>query len=162
MASEPIFTSLLRRLEAAGHTFLAHSAYNRDFVLSSVDIVSPSDRGSLRLTNSVNYVTPNSTSSFCPVVFGEIKEIMSVPADPLHERSLCLNIGFPTGAWNEVDTLMWNQLSELDFVMRRDAADNDCLLPDADFGSAYKNITHTIPWSTGPTGESSDRMFLRL
>ncbi|KAK6967137.1 hypothetical protein R3P38DRAFT_2815279 [Favolaschia claudopus] len=171
MASKALFASLLRRLKDSGHTLLAHSLYNREFCLARDNSFNTVELDSTSFLLGTYYVIPpNPGEKFCPVVFGEVKEIVTAEAcpishtassDPNSLHTLCLSIGLPTGAWNEIDTLVWNQLSELDFVMRRDAADNDCLLPDADF-TAYKNITRTVPWSSGPTGEASDRIFLNL
>ncbi|KAK7000532.1 hypothetical protein R3P38DRAFT_3056086 [Favolaschia claudopus] len=163
MTSSTLFTSLLGRLKDSGHVLLAQSCYNQDFHLSSVNpahLVSPSFKGAY-------YVSASSGRNFCPVVFGEIKEIVRVDEPhnsyPSSLHSVCVNIGFPAGACNALDTMVWNQLTELDFVMRRDAAENDCMLPEVDFGSAYKDISHTVPWSIGPSEDSrNNRVFLRL
>ncbi|KAK6983813.1 hypothetical protein R3P38DRAFT_2807746 [Favolaschia claudopus] len=169
-----LLDSLLRRLSNSGHVLLAHTTYNRDFCISSTDcpIVGSSAQEYDDPENGKNgshYITVNSGQPFCPVVLGEVKEIVTVDdsslsSDSVHLHPVYVNIGFPARTWNELDALLWNQLSELDFVIRREAADNDCMLPDADFGSGYRTIKHTIPWSTGPTGDGDvhDRIFLRM
>ncbi|KAK6984010.1 hypothetical protein R3P38DRAFT_2807208 [Favolaschia claudopus] len=163
MTSTALFASLVKRLKDSGHVLLAQSRYNQDFHLSSIHpshLTAPSFKGAY-------YVAASSGRHFCPVVVGQIKEIIQTDEPhnsyPSSLHSVCLAIGFSTDACNELDTVAWNQLAELDFIMRRDAAENDCLLPEIDFGSAYKDIKHTVPWSTGPSEDSrNNRVFLRI
>jgi hypothetical protein len=54
-----------------------------------------------------------------------------------------INIGLPSWPSQQVDTLFWNQLAELGYVMCRESADNDSqyhLLPSRSYHVSYPPI----------------------
>ncbi|KAJ6538397.1 hypothetical protein B0H10DRAFT_1971560 [Mycena sp. CBHHK59/15] len=119
---------VLGSIAEAGQVCMAHCSYGTHFA------------GSRDIYGSFVYKDPNTGVLFRPVLFGEVKEILSPAANANQIDSLCyqgyqrspaamITLGLPICAGHDVDTFFWNQLAELSFSMRRESADNDCLLP---------------------------------
>ncbi|KAJ6561261.1 hypothetical protein B0H10DRAFT_1966609 [Mycena sp. CBHHK59/15] len=119
---------VLGSIAEAGQVCMAHCSYGTHFA------------GSRDIYGSFVYKDPNTGVLFQPVLFGEVKEIVSPAANANQIDSLryqgyqgsptaMITLGLPICAGHDVNTFFWNQLAELSFSMRCESADNDCLLP---------------------------------
>ncbi|KAJ7489724.1 hypothetical protein B0H11DRAFT_2191818 [Mycena galericulata] len=151
--AQPSFLSIVNSVHSLGHSFMTECPYGTTF--ESNECVD----GSSLYTNCFSRNQP-----FRPVIFGEVKEILhrgQVQGGWTKSPVATLNLGLPKLATNLVDTFFWNQLAELDYGMRRESADNDSqvhMLPD----EGYIPLDYLIPWSQGPLGEPSDRIFTQI
>ncbi|KAJ7086526.1 hypothetical protein C8R44DRAFT_893588 [Mycena epipterygia] len=157
MSSSSAFRVLLDSLQSTRLVLLADCLYGTDFVLA------PCIDGTF--TYEHRYTTDR---QFKPVLLGEIKELVSglppsgsLLAGSVTTGSATINIGLPKWSHHEIDICFWNQLNELSYTMRRESADNDCLVHSMRAGD-YTPIQCLIPWSVGPSGEPSDRLFVQI
>ncbi|KAJ7233263.1 hypothetical protein B0H12DRAFT_1076642 [Mycena haematopus] len=151
------FRTLIDRLKSSDLVLMAEASYSVDFEPTCQPDGSSSQR-------------------FIPVIFGEVKEITSRDCLPMGAHpslsvqgpyflSATLSLGLPTCAPNLIDTFYWNQLAALDYAVRRESAENDCLLPDVAAGQdhvGYIKNRQLVPWTLGPSGLPTDRVFIRI
>ncbi|KAJ7725233.1 hypothetical protein DFH07DRAFT_970949 [Mycena maculata] len=152
MSSEHLFRRLLNSVHYTGFSFLTDCRYGTHFEPHQC------------VDGSFAYRSCHDAKPFRPLIFGEVKEIIygtEVTDGKDMSTVATLNLGLPKVASHLVDTFFWNQLVELDYGMRREAADNDSEAHMLPFGD-YVSLDYSIPWSQGPTGEPSDRIFARI
>ncbi|KAJ7831580.1 hypothetical protein B0H13DRAFT_2431536 [Mycena leptocephala] len=126
MSSQWAFEKILDSLKSAGLAFMSECSYGNHFNLSTELPGRLRDRG-------FTYLLPPSAGAgrFRPVIFGQVKEIVSNPSLPKEDLNYLttdyatINIGLPSWPSQQVDTFFWNQLAELGYVMCRESADND-------------------------------------
>ncbi|KAF7340753.1 hypothetical protein MSAN_02103700 [Mycena sanguinolenta] len=151
---------LLDGLASRPVSLMAESTYDMDFKPIQVQSRNTVIYSRVHQPSSTG-TTPSYLERFRPIVFGEVKEII-FSEDSVSENFPCtvLSIGLPANAPHSVDCAFWNQLAELDYVVKREAADDDCVLPNVDI--EYMAAHQVIPWSLGPQGDNDDRVFVRI
>ncbi|KAJ6537164.1 hypothetical protein B0H19DRAFT_1382859 [Mycena capillaripes] len=145
MISQWAFQKVLQVLESRDLLLMAECKFGSTFEASSVQ------------EDAWAYVFQRG-GRFRPVIFGEVKEIVTTAAQA---DCVTIGLGLPRKASQMVDTFYWNQLNELDYTMRRESADNDSLLHLLPSGN-YIPIRKFVPWSCGPSGDATDRVFIQF